>query len=471
MKKFLAFCLALLVGVGVLVPAMGAYASATVYVTAPHVTSDAITVTLPDGTKALKYDITISDVMALHADSVTGCTVVQFYLLFDTEKLELIGDRMSMEDGSSIYYETTSAFGTKRSDAQPMSNCDFVCTTSDSEYGYLSGYAFLHATAQACWFEDGLVTSLYFTLKDDVADGTVLPMEFCAIEVAETGLQGKPLLCQFDTYDPKDAVGEVLDSVSFGYHDGSITVGDGSMPQPTLPPCLQNGHSYGAETVTLASTCHTFGMKSKTCTVCGEVLETVLPLDAQNHTALRADREKSVVVTCTTDGISAFTCKDCGASFTEKTAALGHKWYRKAEESVYRCQQCDETMEVQQLRTYTVTFLADGQSVETVSVTEGETLHKIPAVPQRDGMVGVWDKTFAGVLMQGDLTVTAQYGLTGDVDGDGAVLANDLAILLRAADNTASLAPLPFAQCDRNGDGRIDRMDADILLAILTKSV
>ena len=56
--------------------------------------------------------------------------------------------------------------------------------------------------------------------------------------------------------------------------------------------------------------------------------------------------------------------------------------------------------------TYTVTFVADGVTVDRVTYTEGDTeLSRIPDVPVKDGYTGVWEE----YTLNGNLTVNAVY--------------------------------------------------------------
>ncbi len=56
--------------------------------------------------------------------------------------------------------------------------------------------------------------------------------------------------------------------------------------------------------------------------------------------------------------------------------------------------------------THTVTFIADGRTIDTVEFTEGDESVNAPAVPEKTGYNGVWP---AYTLGDSDITVTAQY--------------------------------------------------------------
>jgi uncharacterized repeat protein (TIGR02543 family) len=61
-----------------------------------------------------------------------------------------------------------------------------------------------------------------------------------------------------------------------------------------------------------------------------------------------------------------------------------------------------------QINTYTITFIADGQTITSRTVNHGGTVTNIPAVPDITGMNGIWDVTdFTNVTA--NFTVTAVY--------------------------------------------------------------
>src|SRR5207247_9605553 len=71
-----------------------------------------------------------------------------------------------------------------------------------------------------------------------------------------------------------------------------------------------------------------------------------------------------------------------------------------------------------------------------------------------------------GLGLGGPDEVTITVPLLGDVNGDGAVDNNDLALIL-AARNTAANGPNDLR--DLNGDGRIDALDARKLTQLCTR--
>ena len=88
-----------------------------------------------------------------------------------------------------------------------------------------------------------------------------------------------------------------------------------------LPPT--GAHVWGNGVVTTAPTETTPGVRTFTCTVCGDIREETIPATGAHDYRFT----KTVAPTCTDGGYDLYTCSDCGA--TEKrnlTDAAGHKW-------------------------------------------------------------------------------------------------------------------------------------------------
>ena len=84
------------------------------------------------------------------------------------------------------------------------------------------------------------------------------------------------------------------------------------------------GHSWDGGTVTTAATCTTAGVKTYTCSRCGDDRTEAIP--ATGHTAVTLP---AVAAICTTGGkTEGSQCSVCGATLTAQTdiAALGHDW-------------------------------------------------------------------------------------------------------------------------------------------------
>ena len=88
-----------------------------------------------------------------------------------------------------------------------------------------------------------------------------------------------------------------------------------------LPPT--GAHVWGNGVVTTAPTETTPGVRTYTCTVCGDIREETIPATGAHDYQFT----KNVAPTCTDGGYDLYTCSGCGA--TEKrnlTDAAGHKW-------------------------------------------------------------------------------------------------------------------------------------------------
>ena len=88
-----------------------------------------------------------------------------------------------------------------------------------------------------------------------------------------------------------------------------------------LPPT--GAHVWDNGVVTTAPTETTPGVRTRTCTVCGDIREETIPATGAHDYQFT----KTVAPTCTDGGYDLYTCSGCGA--TEKrnlTDAAGHKW-------------------------------------------------------------------------------------------------------------------------------------------------
>ena len=94
---------------------------------------------------------------------------------------------------------------------------------------------------------------------------------------------------------------------------GTITI--------TIPPCAN--HTWNDGDVTKPATCEGTGIKTYTCTVCGETKTEVIPsLGGHKWDAGTVTK----AATCEGTGVRTFTCTVCSATKTEEIAATGHTW-------------------------------------------------------------------------------------------------------------------------------------------------
>lgn len=120
------------------------------------------------------------------------------------------------------------------------------------------------------------------------------------------------------------------------------------------------------------------------------------------------------------------------------------------------------------LDTYTVTFVdgVTGGIIGTDEVLPGEPA-SAPEPPEHDNGIMPyifmgWDADFSSV--DSDMTVTAQYLLLGDVDGNGITNITDATLIMR---HIVGLEPLygdALTAANINGDANINMTDATVLI-------
>lgn len=80
------------------------------------------------------------------------------------------------------------------------------------------------------------------------------------------------------------------------------------------------GHSYNDGVVTTEPTCTEEGVKTYTCTVCGDTYTEAVPATGHSYD----DGVVTTEATCTEEGVMTYTCTVCGATKTEAIPATGH---------------------------------------------------------------------------------------------------------------------------------------------------
>ena len=119
-------------------------------------------------------------------------------------------------------------------------------------------------------------------------------------------------------------------------------------------------HSYTSK-VTTAATCNTAGVRTYTCSGCGDTYTESIPTTAHSYTS------KVTAPTCTTKGYTTYTCSKCGYSYTaNEVAATGHSYTSRVTTTAgctttgvrtYTCSKCGGS--------YTETLPATGHSYTT----------------------------------------------------------------------------------------------------------
>ena len=134
------------------------------------------------------------------------------------------------------------------------------------------------------------------------------------------------------------------------------------------------GHTWGDWVVTTESTCESTGVKTRTCTVCGETETATVPAMGHAYVAV------VTAPTCTEQGYTTHTCSHCGDSYVDSYVdALGHRWdegvvTKEATESepgvmTYTCTVCGET------RTESIEYVYEKQAPKvslTVTAEDGK---------------------------------------------------------------------------------------------------
>ena len=135
-----------------------------------------------------------------------------------------------------------------------------------------------------------------------------------------------------------------------------------------LPPT--GAHVWGNGVVTTAPTETTPGVRTYTCTVCGDMREETIPATGAHDYQFT----KNVAPTCTDGGYDLYTCSGCGA--TEKrnlTDAAGHKWDGGTVTTA-------PTETTPGVRTFTCTVCGDIRE-ETIPATGASTCTGGPSCP------------------------------------------------------------------------------------------
>ena len=86
----------------------------------------------------------------------------------------------------------------------------------------------------------------------------------------------------------------------------------------TITAC---SHSWNGGTVTTPATCTTAGVRTYTCTKCGDQKTETIATTGHSWDSGTV----TTAATCTASGVKTYTCTACGATKTEAIAATGHK--------------------------------------------------------------------------------------------------------------------------------------------------
>ncbi|MCM1546726.1 MAG: hypothetical protein NC033_06825 [Clostridiales bacterium] len=131
-----------------------------------------------------------------------------------------------------------------------------------------------------------------------------------------------------------DSLEIAIDPDAHSYNDGVITTAAScteegvktytcSLCGDTYTESVPKAEHTEVEDEAVAATCTTAGKTAgKHCSVCGEILEAQTEIPATEHSY--NDGEITAPATCTEEGVKTFTCTACGDTYTEDVPANGH---------------------------------------------------------------------------------------------------------------------------------------------------
>lgn len=110
------------------------------------------------------------------------------------------------------------------------------------------------------------------------------------------------------------------------------------------------GHSYDEGKITQQPTCEEEGVKTYTCTNCGDTKTEAVPATGHSWDEGKVTKDP----TCEEEGVKTYTCTDCGETKTEAVPALGHSYDEGVitqqptctvdGEITYTCERCGATL-------------------------------------------------------------------------------------------------------------------------------
>lgn len=112
-----------------------------------------------------------------------------------------------------------------------------------------------------------------------------------------------------------------------------------------LAGCNSHEHTY-TEKITRNATCAQEGVKTFTCSICGDTYEE--PIAKKEH---QYRYSVTKLATCSEEGITTYKCKNCGDTYTEPIAKEKHKYLMKVTkkatcispgEKTYTCKECGD---------------------------------------------------------------------------------------------------------------------------------
>ena len=125
------------------------------------------------------------------------------------------------------------------------------------------------------------------------------------------------------------AVGCEIEATGLASYDNTFVLEDGTPMAPRIRTrdradiiCTAHTHAFGEWTVTTPATCTEDGVKTRTCSACGETETQTIP--ATGHSF--GEWTVTTPATCTEDGVKTRTCSACGETETQTIPATGHSF-------------------------------------------------------------------------------------------------------------------------------------------------
>ena len=228
-------------------------------------------------------------------------------------------------------------------------------------------------------------------------------------------------------------------------------------------------HNY-TSSVTTPATCKTTGVRTYTCTVCGDSYEEDIPVNANNHAGGTEVRNKKEA-TCTSDGYSGDVyCTGCNKLVSEgKTInVLGHTEIVLTGKSVTctetgitegkKCSACGEILVAQ-------------KELPATGHTAGEWEVVVPAQVGIEGKEQQKCTVCGTVVNEREIPALEPQYILGDANRDGKITAADARIALRISAKLDKIEDfnLPLAALDVIGDKKLTAADARKILRISAK--
>ena len=125
------------------------------------------------------------------------------------------------------------------------------------------------------------------------------------------------------------AVGCEIEATGLASYDNTFVLEDGTPMAPRIRTrdradiiCTAHTHAFGDWEETTPATCTEDGVKTRTCSACGETETQTIP--ATGHSF--GEWTVTTPATCTVDGVESRTCSACGETETRAIPATGHSF-------------------------------------------------------------------------------------------------------------------------------------------------